>query len=62
MYLNIFVSAEAPFVEDDHLALLVNQGDNGDYEGGNVKGKFISKDNGKTWEFAQEYKPLEAED
>ncbi len=62
MYLNIFVSAEAPFVEDDHLALLVNQGDNGDYEGGNVKGKFISNDNGKTWEFAQEYKPLEAED
>jgi len=29
-------------VEEDHLSVLVNQGPNGDYKGGGVKGKFIS--------------------
>jgi len=52
-----FVAAEAPFREKDHLAMLVNQGPNGDYAGGLVKGKFISKDNGRTWEFQEEMEP-----
>ncbi len=30
------------------------------YEGGKVKGKFISKDNGKTWEFSMEVQLNEA--
>ncbi|GIO27974.1 WD40/YVTN/BNR-like repeat-containing protein [Ornithinibacillus bavariensis] len=58
-YGKVFVQAEAPFIEEDHLAVLVNQGPNGDYEGGLVKGKFISKDNGLTWEFLQEVEPDE---
>jgi len=37
----------------------VNQGSAGDYNGGQVKGKFISVDNGKTWEFQQEVEPNE---
>ncbi|WP_433958018.1 WD40/YVTN/BNR-like repeat-containing protein [Cytobacillus horneckiae] len=60
-YQHIFVSAEIPFKEGDHLAVLVNQGPNGDYDGGKVKGKFTSEDNGKTWDFAEEVKPNEAE-
>lgn len=60
-YQQIFVAAETPVIEDDHLTVLVNQGPNGDYEGGLVKGKFISEDNGKTWEFLMEVIPDEAE-
>lgn len=53
-YHKIFVTAEIPKKEGNHLVLLVNQGPNGDYKGGKVKGKFISKDNGLTWEFSAE--------
>ena len=53
-YKGIFVTAEIPFQETDHLAVLINQGPNGDYLGGGVKGKFISKDNGLTWGFEKE--------
>lgn len=60
-YQGIFVSAEAPEKEADHLTVLVNQGPNGDYQGGGVKGKFTSDDNGKTWEFEREVEPDEAE-
>ncbi|WP_121604764.1 oxidoreductase [Virgibacillus sp. Bac332] len=59
-YDKIFVQAELPKKEADHLSVLVNQGPNGDYEGGKVKGKFISKDNGKTWEFSMEVQLNEA--
>ena len=60
-YNEIFVQAEMPFKEEDHLAVHINQGPNGDYEGGKVKGKFLSNDNGKTWEFSTEVKPNETE-
>lgn len=59
-YGEIFVTAEIPVKEEDHLAVLVNQGPNGDYEGGAVKGKFTSEDEGKTWEFLKEVQPNEA--
>lgn len=57
----IFVQAETPTKEGEHLAVLVNQGPNGDYRGGRVKGKFISDDNGLTWEFSEEVQPIEGE-
>lgn len=60
-YDDIFVSAEIPVKEESHLAVLVNQGPNGDYKGGATKGKFISEDNGKTWEFSKEVRPNEEE-
>ena len=41
-YHEIFVIAEVPFKEENHLAVYINQGPNGDYEGGKVKGKFVS--------------------
>lgn len=44
----IFVQAETPVKEQDHLSVLVNQGPNGDYKGGKVKGKFISTNHGET--------------
>ncbi|MGA9288627.1 MAG: oxidoreductase [Anaerobacillus sp.] len=49
-----FVMAEVPFKEEDHLSVLIKQGPNGDYQGGHVKGKFISYDQGSTWEFSKE--------
>jgi len=58
-YLKIFVTAEIPTIEGNHLAVFVNQGPNGDYEGGKVKGKFISEDNGRTWVFSEEVQPDE---
>lgn len=53
-YHEIYVMAEVPFKEENHLAVTINQGPNGDYKGGKVKGKFISNDNGKSWEFSVE--------
>ncbi|MFD1851685.1 WD40/YVTN/BNR-like repeat-containing protein [Oceanobacillus bengalensis] len=58
-YDRIFVQTEVPVKEEDHLSVMVNQGPNGDYEGGRVKGKFISKDNGLTWDFSEEVHPNE---
>lgn len=58
-YHKIFVMAEVPFKEEDHLAVFINQGPQGDYKGGKVKGKFISNDNGNTWEFSMEVLPNE---
>lgn len=60
-YNEIFVIAETPVKEEDHLAVFVNQGPNGDYKGGKVKGKFISNDNGVTWRFSTEVTPNETE-
>ncbi|MEH7384484.1 oxidoreductase [Bacillus sp. JJ1521] len=58
-YNKVFVTAEVPFKEEDHLSVFLNQGPNGDYMGGEVKGKFVSYDNGLTWEFAMEVEPNE---
>ncbi|XXM71971.1 WD40/YVTN/BNR-like repeat-containing protein [Lysinibacillus sphaericus] len=60
-YKRIFVMAEVPFKEGDHLTAYVNQGPNGDYKGGKVKGKFISEDQGRTWSFQEEVKPDETD-
>lgn len=60
-YEPVFVQAEEPTKEEEHLCILVNQGPNGDYEGGEIKGKFISEDEGLTWEFSEEVDADEAE-
>lgn len=51
----IFVQAELPVKEGENLSVLVNQGPQGDYKGGKVKGKFISKDNGLICFFLRRY-------
>ncbi|WP_249260861.1 WD40/YVTN/BNR-like repeat-containing protein [Virgibacillus pantothenticus] len=56
-----FVTAETPEKVGDHLIMLVQQGPNGDYKGGKVKGKFNSTDGGETWEFVSEVEPDETE-
>lgn len=61
-YEEIFIIAEMPSKEGEDLAVFVNQGPQGDYRGGKVKGKFISKDNGATWEFSMEVKQEEEEE
>lgn len=58
-YESIFVQAEVPIKDGEHLSVLVNQGPNGDYRGGHIKGEFISEDNGLTWEFSREVEPDE---
>lgn len=44
---------EMPYEENGTLYLLVNQGQDGDYNGGN-KLLLLSEDDGETWEFAEE--------
>ncbi|WP_082232869.1 WD40/YVTN/BNR-like repeat-containing protein [Halobacillus massiliensis] len=61
-YERVFVMAKLPFKENDHLAVYIEQGPNGDYNGGLVQGKFISADNGQTWEFDEEVQPDEITD
>ncbi|MFC4401689.1 WD40/YVTN/BNR-like repeat-containing protein [Gracilibacillus xinjiangensis] len=56
-YDRVFVMPNTPYKEKDHLAMLVDQGPNGDYMGGLIQGKFISTDNGLTWTFAEEVEP-----
>ncbi|MBS4201787.1 hypothetical protein KHA93_19470 [Bacillus sp. FJAT-49732] len=51
-YKGIFTVAEVPVFKDGHGTLLVNQGPDGDYLGGNVLAKFTSEDEGKTWIFS----------
>ncbi|CAM3723061.1 sialidase family protein [Mesobacillus zeae] len=60
-YHKIFAIAEMPVKEGDNLMMLVNQGPNGDYKGGKVKGKFRSKDQGLTWEFVAEVESNDTE-
>lgn len=47
----IFTVAEVPAFKGSRGTLLVNQGPDGDYQGGKVMAKFTSKDKGATWSF-----------
>ncbi|MCI1858189.1 MAG: oxidoreductase [Sporolactobacillus sp.] len=60
-YWKVFVRAETPKREGNHLAMRVDQGDEGDYKGNKVNGKFISKDRGRTWTFSKEVRADESE-
>jgi photosystem II stability/assembly factor-like uncharacterized protein len=51
-YEEIFSVAEIPVFNGDHGTLIVNQGPEGDYLGGEVLAKLTSKDDGETWTFA----------
>ncbi|WP_052353866.1 WD40/YVTN/BNR-like repeat-containing protein [Neobacillus jeddahensis] len=51
-YKGIFIEAEVPTFDGSQGTLLVNQGPSGDYQGGKVKAKYISLDQGATWTFA----------
>ncbi|MGJ7922234.1 WD40/YVTN/BNR-like repeat-containing protein [Neobacillus sp. LXY-4] len=51
-FLGYFKVAEIPTFNGEEGTLLVNQGSDGDYLGGNVLAKFTSRDQGKTWTFA----------
>ncbi|MCR2822253.1 WD40/YVTN/BNR-like repeat-containing protein [Lederbergia panacisoli] len=51
-YKGIFTVAEVPIFKGGHGTLIVNQGPDGDYLGGNVLAKFTSEDDGKTWIFS----------
>ena len=51
-YKGIFTVAEQPSFDVSNGTLLVNQGPNGDYEGGKVLARYISADEGASWTFA----------
>lgn len=53
-YKEIFLIAEIPYEKDGKLLMQMNQGDQGDYKGGLVKGIFQSSDEGLTWTFVAE--------
>jgi photosystem II stability/assembly factor-like uncharacterized protein len=52
-----FIQPETPYVEDGELFLLVGQGQQGDFKGGNVMAKYKSEDRGKTWSFVEWIEP-----
>ena len=51
-YEGIFLEAEVPTFDGTQGILLVNQGPEGDYQGGNVMARFTSVDEGATWFFS----------
>lgn len=51
-YKGIFTVAGVPTFDGTQGTLLVNQGPSGDYQGGKVLARFISIDEGATWNFA----------
>jgi hypothetical protein len=53
-YQEIFVTCEAPFLKDNKIYVWLNQGTIGDYKGGEIKGLFVSEDNGLTFKFVKE--------
>ncbi len=54
---DIFIQALAPYKKNGQYYILVTQGENGDYNG-NINARYISRDNGKTWEFDGFEQPL----
>lgn len=55
----VFVSPGAPCWEEGQLVLLVGQGEDGDYEGGQVCAKYRSGDLGLSWEYVGTEMPPE---
>lgn len=51
-YAGIFLVAEVPTFDGTQGTLLVNQGPNGDFQGGKVLARYISIDEGATWQFS----------
>ena len=51
-YKGIFTIAEIPAIDGTQGVLLVNQGPNGDYQGGKVLARFTTVDKGATWFFS----------
>lgn len=51
-YQGIFTVAEVPTFGENQGVLLVNQGPDGDFQGGEVLARYISVDEGATWFFA----------
>lgn len=56
---DFYVQAEAPFIIDDAYYMIMNQGENGDYNK-NAGALYVSLDKGKTWEFKAYQFPVEA--
>lgn len=60
IYLNwsqIYDFPSIPQLKDGELVVVVSQGADGDYNGGKISAKYISKDMGQSWEFVEEYVP-----
>jgi len=52
-----FIQPETPYMEGEQLFLLIGQGEQGDFKGGNVKAKCKSNDMGRTWIFVELFEP-----
>ncbi len=53
----VYDEAQVPELKDGVMTLLVTQGDDGDYEGGNLMARYESHDLGKTWTYIDQVKP-----
>lgn len=51
----IYDTPQIPYLEDNTLFLVVEQGSDGDYRGGNTKAVYKSTNEGFTWKFIEEY-------
>lgn len=54
---DIFKEANVPEINGEVMTLLVSQGADGDYKGGNLMARYESKDLGKTWIYIDQVKP-----
>ncbi len=53
---DIYDTPEIPKLVNNELILVVGQGSDGDYQGGDTKAAYKSNDLGKTWQFIEEYR------
>lgn len=53
----VYKEANVPELNDGIMTLLVTQGSDGDYKGGNLMARYESHDLGKTWTYVDQVKP-----
>ncbi len=53
----VYDEAKVPTYEDNILTVLVTQGNDGDYKGGNLMARYQSTDKGKTWQYIDQIYP-----
>ena len=54
---DVFKEANVPELKDGVMTMFVSQGEDGDYQGGNLMARYESYDLGKTWTYVDQVKP-----
>jgi transcriptional regulator with XRE-family HTH domain len=53
----VYDTPQVPHLENGIPVLYVSQGSDGDFEGGTLRARYVSKDGGKTWQYVSQEKP-----